>query len=628
MYQRNYYVDKSTGTFADVEEAYGLAAVLSYVVGSTSKLGAVNVRLYDDGPYYRVELPRPITEQQLESVPFQAFNKYVPVGKKQTPAELANPSYSVDLTQQYEMLRRLGEWRQIERQRKNTATQVPGKGRARRTAELQELNEEQRRLLETWQPDADFPIWDAMQVTKLKAIDTYNGAVRQWHALSEHFAAMLRVMLLRYSATPNLNDESEEAWKKLVKERSLSGEAAELEASAVQMFNPAMGKGANKDKPSGVGRSGRTNFWLAEYLKHQGMYQAGITLTVDSDRKIYVICPRKVVLNQHAAIFMRFRNALRGEFRYLDHAYKADILAALGYSDAFLAYIAEELPSDTTDPYMLTPTNAVAGMQTALYKSMGKADAVMNLSFINLPGWVQPRRTSEVQAYRETLREHSLVIRQMGHDKAGKFIGRGDVLDLLREYRDFLSANDLQPFFRFAVGYSAYLTHAIQNEWRYATFTTKNLERMVTMSKPEFEKIVTSAGFLRIADAIRRSTIGLQREKARGQTPKFDIRYGLGTELSRAAANDSKPEMFIQALSEFIFKYNSETAQTQETSKNIVRRPTVRVSDLDEIVNLVRDFGAHTVCSLLIAYGYASTGGEKPTSDEPETQMESDSDEQ
>jgi hypothetical protein len=50
--------------------------------------------------------------------------------------------------------------------------------------------------------------------------------------------------------------------------------------------------------------------------------------------------------------------------------------------------------------------------------------------------------------------------------------------------------------------------------------------------------------------------------------------------------------------------YNAENAQVMENRPGPYRK-SLRTSDIDEIVRLIDEYGARTVCNLLIAYGYA-----------------------
>ena len=118
------------------------------------------------------------------------------------------------------------------------------------------------------------------------------------------------------------------------------------------------------------------------------------------------------------------------------------------------------------------------------------------------------------------------------------------------------------------------------------------------------EPILGTPGFRKIARAIRRSTVEPQFHKARGNKGPYEVRYGLGSELLRQA---SYPNRFIQALSEFLHDYSRETAQVDERydGNPPVRRPRVTTEDVQQVVQLVDQYGSETIANLLVAYGYA-----------------------
>jgi hypothetical protein len=76
MYQDTYYVDKQSGTFADVLLAFGLARLLQVLADDGAGPGSVNVRLRDAGPYFKVELSEPVREEWLQRASFQSLAPY------------------------------------------------------------------------------------------------------------------------------------------------------------------------------------------------------------------------------------------------------------------------------------------------------------------------------------------------------------------------------------------------------------------------------------------------------------------------------------------------------------------------------------------------------------------------
>lgn len=136
------------------------------------------------------------------------------------------------------------------------------------------------------------------------------------------------------------------------------------------------------------------------------------------------------------------------------------------------------------------------------------------------------------------------------------------------------------------------------------------------MARPDFVRVIKNEGFQHIADAIRKSTVSLQVQNGlykmgRASRPEFDIRYGLMQELVRAA-NDV--DGFVGALSDFITKYNSESARMFEISEGDKRKWRARVSeeDLATFLQLLSDgYSPKTLARLLVAFGSAKASGEE-----------------
>ena len=73
MYQQTYFVDKPTGTFADVCSAYGLATILDLLLqNALDDHDSRTVRLVDQGPIYEIELTPALQEEWIENANFIA----------------------------------------------------------------------------------------------------------------------------------------------------------------------------------------------------------------------------------------------------------------------------------------------------------------------------------------------------------------------------------------------------------------------------------------------------------------------------------------------------------------------------------------------------------------------------
>ena len=119
-------------------------------------------------------------------------------------------------------------------------------------------------------------------------------------------------------------------------------------------------------------------------------------------------------------------------------------------------------------------------------------------------------------------------------------------------------------------------------------------------AEPELSRILETPGFQNVAYAIRQSTVIAQYRRGQGDR-RYTVRYGLGADLARQA---NYPGEFVAALSEFLRKYNAESAQVMGHRPGPYRR-NIQTSDIDDVVSLVDRYGAPLICSLLVAYGYA-----------------------
>ncbi|MER3513302.1 MAG: hypothetical protein C4310_01925 [Chloroflexota bacterium] len=565
MYQQIYYVDKRTGTFADVFLSYGLATLLDSVLAHFVE-GDHSVRIRDQGPYYAIELSHPLQEEWIDNAPFQALAPYIKTGRED-PETLSSLSDSmiVDYQQEWDRFRRY--------------TQIPQGDRD---------NMPQEQLAQV-KPHPQFPVLAWVGERRLQALGSYNELILRWQRLAPYFAENLRCILM-LCATPDGDVEAvESTWRKRMKGLGVNEKG---DATLLQLFNPSQGKGQNHPKANKLQDppTNLSSFWLLEYLKAVGMYHCAVPRRVQDtdDRKTYALAPVNMRLGINDAVLAGFQEAL-----WNDTAVKMDILAALRYTQCFLDWCEAERGRDLLAELLgQGPENFVAGMYVAYYKSLGQASAVMNLSFIELPRWMRVVSPDDVQIYKGVIEEHENVIRNIDEKKGG--------YDLLVYYRDFLSGGKWEAFFDFTAAYSTFLMQELDREHYWVQpFTVQNLRRLIMKSNEPLTPILETPGFRNIAEAIRRSTI-IPQYRGRGES-EYDIRYGLGQELKRKALYNDE---FIAALSEFMQSYNAENARVYEKTGKQYRK-NILTSDVEDIVRLVDKYGATTVGNLLIAFGYA-----------------------
>lgn len=395
--------------------------------------------------------------------------------------------------------------------------------------------------------------------------------------------------------------------------------------TASQVLNPAQGKGVNRPKPDGVSPTNLSGFWLLEWLKLVGFYQIGLTAVLrdSSDRKTYVPAAGRMTIRTREQIDIHFRNLTRAN----ESATRADILTVLQYLRAFIR-VTREAQEQPDMPQLrfsrhrpVRPADFIHGFHVAFYKNLGNAVAVMNMAFFNLPGWVQIHNADEAQQFLDILDEHAGIVRQFAENK-------GDELDLLGKYRDFVVADNLDPFFEFTNGYSSYIISQREKHGGYAQqFTIDNLRRLLMNCDDEkYAQIFDKDAFRNVARAIRESTIKAQWEKAKARSGKpsdtrYTVRYGLGQDLIRRSQYRKE---FLSALHEFMQAYNAENFQVKEREssrgKDVYKtyfRPDLYDTDFQGIVQLVDDCGSDLICKMLVSFGYAR---ELPKQKEEETE--------
>lgn len=573
------YVDKSSGTFADPLLAYGLAVVVSDVLKRTNGRGESSVHLSDHGVYYRLECTPVLDDARLAAIQ----TPYVPAVVIRTLKNAAElPS---DLPPQA-----IVEY-EAERDKRTAFFEIR-KGLPKE-AQIALARSEDHPALVALRGQEPHEHWDIFRAINPASIIGYNKLMSQWWAIQDALPEVLILLRDFFAQTPNDLAMTVAAWKTLDKAH---GWKIGPETTAAQLYNPSQGKGQHHPKANKLHKAGKNlkGFWLLEWLKAVGFYHAALTkqLSGVKDRKTYVLAPAEIDLRESDDIMNVFRGRMvRGEA-----ALRSDILAALRYTQSLLEFTQQRQGASLQARLFRhrQPSRVVSGFYSAFYKDLGNAVATMNLSFIALPGWIQVENEDNVADALTVLAEHEAIVRQFDES-------HGDAYNLLLRYRDFISGNDLWPFFAFTTAYSGYIISQRERPGgRARQFSTENLWRLIVNTEPKLSKILETPGFQNIAYAIRQSTVVAQYRKQQNDR-RYDVRYGLGQDLARKA---NYPAEFVAALSDFLHKYNAENANVMETRPGPYRR-SIQTSDIDDIVALVDEYDVPLVCNLLVAYGYA-----------------------
>lgn len=600
MYKQLYYVDKTSDTAADTLLAVGFATLLRKVV----RHGRILVR--DGGPYYSVELPTSLTDEHLRDLePFSLIQPLVSEKQEKKQAEQGQCLDGFDYQGQQEIS-------------KIYYARLKALPPENRTPQAR-LQKSQYPLLAEI-PEPDWRLSHYRTINQMKIASSFNELTLRWSALEAKQREHIAVLLTLFSQPLNDMDTAILACQKLAKEHSLKGK---ILVSALQIVNATTGKGANRPKSSTLTEGNQEGLWLLELLKFVGFLDAAAPYVIQGskDRKTFVLQPDMIELSAMREIMRRFRAVC-----WSSTAVKMDIMASLRFAQAFITHREQSLKGEEDDFFDDAPLTSIAhGFEVTSYKDMGSAYATMNVSTINFPEWLGPIRTlAETEVAHQLLTEHLHIIQQI---RNGKGEEGAEEYTLLRHYRDFLSGRDLHPFWQFTTTYSGYLISQREREKnprkQLRQFSTTGLENLILMNTTntqgtkKLSAITSNEGFKRIAYAIRQSTVKAQYRRAQLRDRTYEVRYGLGQELMREARYSSK---FIAALSAFLQEYNAETAREEEKLANRLGgrqltlkdrrdnrlRSTVAFTDIDAIVALIDDFGSEQVCSLLVAYGYAS----------------------
>ncbi|MGB0386078.1 MAG: hypothetical protein ACPGWR_14825 [Ardenticatenaceae bacterium] len=592
--QKRFYIDKATGTFADELVAGGFVRLLGEV-GAQVMGRKLDVVQHDRGAYYEVECAPGVDLAAVAA--FEGFMPLAPLiqtpkNKKKLPSDLPiGQAFMVD----YEAERDqrgvyLRAWKELPKT-------------AKRADIVGERDPELERL-----PPAPHPDWHLFRAINPASLIGYNSLLLQWYASPLVAGQALPLLFEMFGQPGNEGEAARKAWRKVAKAHKWKL----VDASASQLFNPSQGKGINKAKSNSASLGNLKNFWLLELLKVVGLYEVGFTRTLQGsgDRKTYVLAPGRLAYQTHNAVMKHFR----GTMRFDETAIRSDILVVIRYVRAFIGYVEEAQAGKKSNApsWFLTqvvrPATIVHGFHVAYYKDMGNAVVTMNLAFLNLPGWITIRNAQDARVFQDVLSEHERIVKQFKEN-------RGEEVNLLTFYRDFIVADHLDPFFRFTTAYSSYIISQQEKGHYVHLFKTEHLRILIMSSasdqqkKSNYKAILENSGFRNVANAIRHSTIVPQWEKAKKNRGKkadmrYDIRYGLGQELVRRSQYAGE---FLATLGEFLQKYSAESAQVKEKPNSAYPyyRPDIYESDLEEIMELVDLYGSDIICKLLIAFGYA-----------------------
>jgi hypothetical protein len=548
MYQSNYFVPKVSQTYSETIEAVGLAFMFD-------KLEFKPI-IIDKGSYFEIELDRAIYEKEIEEAEFFHFYKYLKTAKTD-----GNYSQYFDYEEQKERNKRNGEKRKEAKKSK---------------VKLEDS------VFES--VDNNYSIYSIIYIQQ--AISSYNSIFEIIEEnFKENFSTLLKSILLKYST---FDDKQKEVDKLLgVKTKTFT---------AGQVVSPLLGKGLNKSKAMGIGGTNPKTDLISQMLRFSGLFYSSIFKFMGDDTKVYVLQPYKIEFRHLEKIQIDIQKKL-----FASEVIKLDIKSILLTVEALL-----EKDKNNIRKRINSPKDKISGLQTAFFQKLGQTRTVTNISFLELPHFIEVQNQEDADSWIRFLRKDLLNQVNKSENENEKYVDFIGFIDdkehsIFSSFRAFLTESDFEELFDFSFLYFAYVMRELSKGKHPQFISEKNLKEVLLA---KFSDILNNRGFQAVAKAIRNSTISLQYAKGKGKTPIYEIKYGVAQDLKRKSEDS---EELVQYLTSFIANYNSETARKVETKRvnpeDKTQRAVIKSEDIEEFVKLLDNHNPKTVAGLLASYG-------------------------
>lgn len=441
-------------------------------------------------------------------------------------------------------------------------------------------------------PRKDWRLYQALNA--LQGDDAANNIVKAIGSLSP---AEWRTQLHRALESLYTNASAEVPWN----------------TSLVQLFSPHAAKGYARLKPDSTGRGDKTkDGWadpFTEWLRVRGYFASACPFFVGSKGEhVRLLCP--VPKKIEAGALMDAVAELRRS-QIFGSAPKIDCMATLELARLLIRQFRER------KHLLFEPDALISGVLIANYQSMGQAKAVTAIETLAVPGWFPLRTDAEADLWTATLEEHQHVIRRLRDDYS-------DEIGLILQYRRFLERRGPRALFtllEFMEQYGIFLLRerASDPKSRRRQFQTDHLEAILNQ-QDDYKQIINNPGFKAVAAAIRSATVSAQAMKS-GNKDYREIRYDLLPELRRKR---SLPGVgpFLECVSDFIARYNAESARRLEIRKRTgIKR--VSAEEMDGFTQLLlQQKDASVFGAMLCAYATCRAPKEAAGELQPETEAE------
>lgn len=554
-----FYIQKQSGTYSELLEAYGLANLINEILLRTNRQG-YKITIKDKQHSYLVKTNIDLTDALIQNLNYFQIIKFI---KKDTLTKIPPDIEFFDYPENkaaFDNYKKL--FKEIESDKNKS---VEEKKQARKLLIMQKESEFGTKI------DTEF---DVYREIKLNPYVSFTKLHENFHQNQNNFSLLVGAILSYYSSQS-------------IPELGFS--LSEKKPTAQQLYNPNQGKGLNKGKANNASMSNIDGFWISETMKISGALSFMVCQYVKSgssyDLKIYVPEFNEISLSEGKRLILNFKKYLRSA-----SPLKLDVLNSLNFTIKFI---------QLTPEYTGKVVKTLHGLHSVYQKDLGQNKAVANISFIRTPDFVSYNNQAEGQEWLEILEDQRNLISSIKE--------QGDAIQGLQEYRNFLGssgASALKYFTAFSFWYAIYLMQQLaKNNTYIRTFKIEYLTKFYkNMNTKELNitEIINNEGFQAIAKAIRKSTVTLQYTPKEHR--KFEIRYGLAQQLQNKSKSKNDLATFI---GEFISTYNAETSRNAEKNGGQASRANVKDDDLNKFYSLLESNSPRLVGALLASYGFA-----------------------
>lgn len=389
MYQE-FYVNKTTNTYSDTLEMFGLCVILEDILHQLNKNESILIK--DIGHSFKLELKDGINRDELNKIKYKQYYKYFLKSSK-SKDRLKEDIKLYDYQKQQEISENY--WKQI-RKKKN------------------DKNFDESNLQKPSDIHSSFTVLNILNADAVS-----NKLLDKWNR--DNYITIIKLIFDYY------NDKLNKV-KLPLKENT----------SKVQLFNPFCGKGVNNKKTLNINPKTAKGIWLFEFLKVVGYYEVALPKIVLKDVKVFCVVPKDIYWSDLKAVNRKFNRLLSSHNSVVLY----DILFILEYIDNLIKYAIER------KKFLLEifqKQQLIFGFQSAYFKSMGQVKSLANINFYRFPFWVKINNEKDVKQYEGLLFEHKEIISRIDEEEillnyrdflsSGKF---DNLIDFLSQYSIYL----------------------------------------------------------------------------------------------------------------------------------------------------------------------------------------------